>query len=116
LAELITADVIVALLGLLTLAVTSLAAYWRSKKVENAAQGDVGFAVADALWSGVKAYMSMSPKYAEKVKEADRIYQAIKEGWNDSEVGTPSMDAYRETFLRLFNDLFNAYMAEQTKG
>jgi hypothetical protein len=113
-ADLINADVIAALLGLLTLAVTTLAAMWRAQKQENSEQGDIGFDVADALWSGLKAYMALSPKYEAKVKEADAIYGAIKAGWNDSATKTPEMDEYREQFIELFTELWNAYMAEKS--
>lgn len=100
-AELLTAEVVQALLGLATVVATGAFAWYRMKYGEAAEQGDVIMASARKVWEIVKALAAGKPEAAEYIDKGELIIAAMEKGWADSKVRTPKMEDYYAELLSL---------------
>ncbi|MBI0582456.1 MAG: hypothetical protein JET69_05510 [Methanomassiliicoccales archaeon] len=100
-AELLTAEVLAAALGLLTVVATGVGAWYRARYGEAAEQGDLIMASARRVWDVVKALGAGQPKAAPYLEKGEMIIAAMEKGWNDSKVRTPEMEDYYGELLKL---------------
>lgn len=107
-AELLTADVLVAAFGLLTVVATGVGAWYRQrygvekdKREEAEAQGDIIMSSARRVWDVVKALGAGQPNAAPYLEKGELIIAAMEKGWNDSKTKTPVMEDYYAELLML---------------
>lgn len=99
--DMLTPEVIQALLGLATVLATGAFAWYRMKYTEAAEQGDVIMASARKVWEIVKALGAGKPKAAPYLEQGEKIISAMEQGWSDSKVRTPAMEDYYAELLSL---------------
>lgn len=104
-AELLTADVLVAAFGLLTVVATGVGAWYRQRYAEAAEQGDVIMASARKVWDVVKALGAGKPEAATYLEKGEAIMSALEKGWEDSKTKTPEMEDYYDELLELATEV-----------
>jgi len=107
-AELLTAEVLAAALGLLTVVATGVGAWYRARYGEAAEQGDVIMSSARRLWEIVKALGAGKPEAALYLDKGELIIAAMEKGWNDSKTRTPEMEDYYNELLILAGEVGKA--------
>ncbi|OPX65655.1 MAG: hypothetical protein A4E30_00326 [Methanomassiliicoccales archaeon PtaB.Bin215] len=100
-AEILTAEVLSAAFGLLTVIMTGLFALTRQKYSEAAKQGDVLLSAAKKTWDLVKAVYGSKAGYASYIAKGDELLKALEKGWEDSKVRTPDMEDYYSQLMAL---------------
>ncbi len=104
-AEILTAEVIQAALGLATVVATGLFAWYRQKYVEAAEQGDLIMSSARKVWELVKAVCGSNAKAADRIAQGEAIMAALEKGWADSKVRTPEMEDYYQQLLAVATEI-----------
>lgn len=107
-AEILTAEVIQALLGLATVVATGAFAWYRTKYVEAAEQGDLIMSSARKVWELIKAVYSTNEKAAAYIAQGDAILASMEAGWADSRTKTPAMEDYYEQLLAVATEIGKA--------
>lgn len=107
-AEILTAEVIQALLGLATVVATGLFAWYRVKYVEAAEQGDLIMSSARKVWELIKAVYGPNEKAALHIAQGDEILSAMEIGWADSKTKTPAMEEYYQQLLAVATEIGKA--------
>lgn len=114
-AEILTADVITALLGLATTIATGLFALYlkkygdeKGKRVEAEEQGDLIMSSGKKVWELAKAVYGNNEKAAPYIAQGDEILGAMEKGWADSKVKTPELEEYYQQLLALATEIGKA--------
>jgi len=99
--EIVTPEVLVAGLGLLSIVLTGAFAYVQNKKVEAVDQGDGGFEMAEGMYLMVKE--ELGDKFPKEIQEAGEWLGLVEQAWEDAKVKTPEFNDYLREFLKVIN-------------
>jgi hypothetical protein len=106
--EILTAEVIQALLGLATVVATGAFAWYRAKYTEAAEQGDLIMSSARKVWELIKAVYGSNEKASLYLTQGEAIMSSLEAGWADSRTKTPEMEEYYQQLLAVATEIGNA--------
>jgi len=101
----ITAELIAACLGLLTMLLSILFAKAEDDKKLSYEQGDRMLEIAHSTYALVKALLEHKKEYAERLAEAEVLLNLVDKAWNDSKVRTPEFDELFEALMKVLKEL-----------
>lgn len=114
-AELLTAETVQAILGLITVVASSLFALYlkrygdeKGRRIEAEEQGDLILSGAKAVYSAAEALYGANEKAQPYLMNAKRLLDALEAAWNDAQAGTPSMKEIYDELLAVLRELGKA--------
>lgn len=102
----ITAELIAACLGLLSVLLGILFAKAEDAKKLSNDQGDRMLEIAHRAYDLVYALLKDKKEYADRLADAKILLVLVDEAWNDSKVRTPEFDELFEALMKVLKELY----------
>ena len=101
----ITAELIAACLGLLTLLLSILFAKVRDGKKLSDEQGDGLLKIARKTFEMAEIAVAGKPEYEQKLAYAEFLLYLVDSAWNDAKVRTPEFDELVDALMKVLKEL-----------